>query len=812
MLRRSGDGSTRKWRMSRATDVNGQRGSSTVGAPPTSEGLLDPGALDANGPVSGGRSQFDLPKNARAFGDQLWGWRRPVLWAIGAIVLWIVLDHVLSKGLPVGVVVLGVIYGSLYALIAIGIVLVYRGNRIINFAQAQFGVIAAIVAIELVVTYHTNWFVAMLVGIVGSLFLGAVVQIVIIRRFRKSSRLILTVATIGLAQLLSGFSAIIPLEFCNPAQNQNCITAANTQSFNTPLHASFTISPVIFSGNDIVAVGGAAFIIIALALFLRFSRYGMAIRAAAENGDRATLLGIPVPRLDTIVWSLAALLSAMAILLRVPVLGFSGFQTVTGGGDDILLYTLAAAVIGGMDSLPLTAIAAVGIGIFQAGATWTFSNTVFVDATLVLVIIAALVVQRRRFARVSESESSTWRSVAEVRPIPRMMRKLPEIRWGIWSLRGLCLAVAIILPFVVASSNTYLFAGIVIYAIVGLSLLVLTGWTGQISLGQFGLAGFGGATTAMLFGQHGWNFIPATIVGTLIGAVAALIIGLPALRISGPFLAVTTFAFGISVSAYFLQSQYLPWFVTSSITRPTVFGQGWFSGDKGIYFLCLFWFVLIMLGVRSLRSSRIGRSMIATRDNEAAARAAALNTTRVKLTSFLISGAIAGFAGSLFVAYQLGVNYGAFSADINIALFSMVVIGGLGSLPGVVIGAIYVWGTQYFLTGGWAFVASGGGILILLMFLPEGLGGLLYMVRDRLLRYIARRRNLDVPGLARKAREEGADEGDTALIAEIAGEGAGPQASRVMAAADPVHPWDVADPVPAEQAGPGSTAGGRADQ
>lgn len=800
MLRRSGGGSRWTFSRSRPGVTDGPGDPEMLGSPRVAP------ATGVGSPTSDleetGVSRFGIPHSPRELGDTLWTRRRGLGWWAGAILAWVVLNAVLSKGLPLGVVLNGVVYGSTYALIAIGIVLVYRGSRIINFAQAQFGVIAAIVAIELVVQYHVNWFVAMLVGIAGSLFLGAFIQTVIIRRFRRSSRLILTVATIGLAQLLEGLSQIIPLEFCNPAQNQSCLTAANKQTFNTPLHTSFTVSPVTFSGNDIVAVVGAAILVVVLALFLRYSRYGMAIRAAAENGDRATLLGIPVPRLDTIVWSVAALLSAMAILLEVPVLGFSGFQTVSGGGNDLLLYTLAAAVIGGMESLPLTALAAEGIGIFNTLATWTWSNTTYVDASLVIVIVIALLLQRRKFARVSESDNSTWRSVAEVRPIPQMMRKLPEIRWSLWGIRAVLLAAAILLPVVIATSDVYLFANIVIYAIVGLSMLVLTGWTGQISLGQFGLAGFGGATTAMLFGMHGWNFIPATIVGTLVGALAALIIGVPALRISGPFLAVTTFAFGISVSEYILQPQYLPWFNTASINRPTVFGHNWFGSDSGIYYLCLFFFVLIMLAVRSLRASRSGRAMVATRDNEPAARAAGLNTTRVKLGAFLVSGAIAGFAGALFVAYQLGVNGQSYSPDINISLFAMVVIGGLGSIPGVVLGAMYVWSTNYFLTGGWAIIASGGGILILLLFLPEGLGGFLYMLRDRLLRVIARRRNLEVPGLFNRARSaEGADVGATALIAEIAGEGDGPQVGAVLTAADPRHADHTAEQPPAEHAG-----------
>jgi branched-chain amino acid transport system permease protein len=724
--------------------------------------------------------------------------RQAGTWSAAFLLAWAVLASILPKGLPPGVVLLGVVYGSLYALIAIGLVLVYRGSRIINFAQAAIGVLPAIVAIELAVTYHVNWFVAVLVGIAGAVLLGAVVQGVVIRRFRKSSRLILMVATIGLAQLLNGLSFVVPLEFCNPASNPACTNASSNQSFNSPLHASFSVYPVAFSGNDIVAVTGAALLVISLVLFLRRSRYGMAIRASAENRDRATLLGVPVPRLDVIVWCLASLLSAAAILLRVPVLGFNGFQTVSGGGDDILLRTLAAAVIGGMESLPVTAAASIGIGVFESLATWTFSNTVLVDASLVVVIVVALIAQRSRYSRVSQSDSSAWRAVAEVRPIPRSMLRLPEIRWGLVGGRLLLLVFAVVLPLLIPTSDTYLMAAILIYAIVGLSLLVLTGWTGQISLGQFGLAGFGGATTAMLFAQHGWNFVPAMVCGTLVGGLAALVIGLPALRISGPFLAVTTLAFGITVYSYFLQPQYLSWFVTPSLNRPTIFGHAWLSSDRGIYFLCLVCFLGALMAVRSLRASRVGRSFIATRDNVPAAEAASLDTTRIKLTAFLVSGAMAGFAGSIFVLHQRGVNQGSFSADINIALFSMVVIGGLGSMPGVVLGAVYVWSTQYFLTGGWAFVASGGGILFLLMFLPEGLGGLLYLLRDRFLRVVARRRDMEVPGLMRRpAREGGADEGDSALVREIATAGGGERAPRPEPV--PAPPGGAVSSAPAER-------------
>jgi branched-chain amino acid transport system permease protein len=134
-----------------------------------------------------------------------------------------------------------------------------------------------------------------------------------------------------------------------------------------------------------------------------------------------------------------------------------------------------------------------------------------------------------------------------------------------------------------------------------------------------------------------------------------------------------------------------------------------------------------------------------------------INSTRLKLTAFVISGAMAGFAGGIYALHQNGIFTGSFDAVVSIRLFSMVVIGGLGSLPGALLGAGYVQSTEFFLSGGWALLASGIGILVLLMFLPEGLGGLMYTVRDGILRRIAKRRKIIVPSLLADVRMETAE-------------------------------------------------------
>ena len=142
------------------------------------------------------------------------------------------------------------------------------------------------------------------------------------------------------------------------------------------------------------------------------------------------------------------------------------------------------------------------------------------------------------------------------------------------------------------------------------------------------------------------------------------------------------------------------------------------------------------------------------RDNEPAAQASSLNVPLLKLMAFAISGAIAGLAGGLYVLHQNGLNTDSFGPEVSLRLFTMVVIGGLGSLPGAILGAVYVRSVEFFIGGGWALLASGGGILLILLVLPGGLGAGVYRVRDEILRWVAKRRGIVVPSLLADIRQE----------------------------------------------------------
>ena len=336
--------------------------------------------------------------------------------------------------------IIGIVFGAINSLVAISIVLVYRASRVVNFAAAEFGSVAAVVAIELHIQLHTNYFLSILAGLVIAAALGALLEMTILRRFGNAPRLIVAVVTIGLAQILNGLSVVIPTEWSN---------GSNQGTFTTPFTTKFTISPVVFNGNYVLAIIVVPIVLALLVWFLRYTNYGVAIRAAADNGDRAKL-----QRLSTIMWTITGVLSALAVLLRVPILGFESFTSVSSGGLDLLLQTLTAAVIAGMTSLPVTVAAAIGLGVAEQLGAWTFHDATFVDAALLVIILLVLVLRRDRLTRAAETGITTWHNVRQVRAVPPEMAHLPEVAVGRRAIQLGLLGFGLLLPFLLPPART----------------------------------------------------------------------------------------------------------------------------------------------------------------------------------------------------------------------------------------------------------------------------------------------------------------------------------------------------------------------
>jgi branched-chain amino acid transport system permease protein len=288
------------------------------------------------------------------------------------------------------------------------------------------------------------------------------------------------------------------------------------------------------------------------------------------------------------------------------------------------------------------------------------------------------------------------------------------------------------------------------FAVLGLSIVVLTGWSGQVSLGQMGFFAIGATVGAKGTVDWGLDLTLALMLTALLGAAAAVVVGLPALRLQGIYLAVTTMAFALAMTFYVLNPRFdiAEWVPQGRVARPPLLGRVDVDGESAFYYVVLAVLVLLLLGLRGIRHSRTGRAMIAMRDNETGAQAYSLSATRIRLTAFAISGAIAAIAGCLAVHTSRGLGDQLFNPYSNLGVFSTAVVGGIASPFGAVLGALYIQGSRWFLPVQWQLLASGFGILLVLLIAPGGLGGIALRLRDRWLRSVATKAGVDAAGIA----------------------------------------------------------------
>jgi len=645
------------------------------------------------------------------------------------VALYVAVNAVHPLGL--GVLLKGVVVGGLSSLVAMGLVLVYRSARIINFSQQVIGGLAATVSVLMISGEGLSYWIAVPIGLAVAVLTGLLIDSVVIQRFVKAPRLILTVATIGVYQLLGAAELGLPNLFP---------LGKGSTNLTTPFTFHFFLSPFIFTGDDVVAIVVVPIALIGLYWFFVKTDYGVAIRGASDSNERALLLGIPTRNLSRITWMVAAGLSGVGAILSAPS-AIGGFTAGSLTSASTLLLPLAAAVLAGMESLPATVLWSLVLGIVNEAVFSIWLQTSYQDIAQFLVIIVGLLIVRSRRARGSGEfgELGNYVAVREVASIPHHLARLREVVVGRVVLLVAVLAAAVLVPLALPDSKQLLMADVAIYAIVGVSIVVLTGWAGQISLGQFAFVGVGAATSGALMVSQHVDFLLAIVASAAVGAVVAVVIGLPALRIPGLYLAVATLAFAVPVSSYLLSSQFVPWLNPNQVPAPVILGRISLGTQSSFYEVCLVVLVLAILVAHNLRRSRTGRSIVAVRDNAQNAAAYGVSPLKTKLLAFVISGAMAGVAGSLFEVSIGGIKSGGLSPDLSITVFVMVVIGGLGSITGAVIGAVYVQMVAYFLPESLQLLATGAGLLILLLVLPEGLGGLVFRARDALLAVLERR-------------------------------------------------------------------------
>jgi ABC-type branched-subunit amino acid transport system ATPase component/ABC-type branched-subunit amino acid transport system permease subunit len=638
----------------------------------------------------------------------------------------------------------GVVNGMVLGLLALGVVLVYRSTRVINLAVGNMGLPATGLMALLVINYGFPYWVALPIALVVGIAVGALIERAVIRRLFDAPRVIVLVATIGIAQLMQAVLASYP-----------DLERTRGQRFPAPL--AFTWEDVLglrITGPKLTILVVVPLLAFGLSWFLNRTVFGQTVQASATNADLARLSGIDPKMVQLFVWTIAGLLATISLLLLSANRGSIG--GLSNLGPNTMARALAAAVIAGMVSFPRALAAGVAIGVIQAHVQFVFINQGgLIDLLLFVVVAVAVAFQSRG----SAEEAGSFSFSARRRPIPQRLKEIWWVRGLSTTSLGLLLAIALVLPYLVTRPSRHLlYSSILAFAICALSMTIVTGWAGQLSLGQMAFAGIGalfaagfnrGLTVGVGIGDR-WEFFSVTfprvpylvsmlLAAGMAAAVAALI-GLGALRVKGLLLAVTTFAFAMAAQQYLYRRPMLNGGNSQSIPfRRGSLGPLDLTSQRAYYYLCLGVLVVLLVVVARLRSSGIGRSIIGVRENENTAAAYTVSPTRTKLLAFSLAGGIAGLGGALLGGLVQNIPYTErlFQITDSLRLVSIVVIGGLGTLMGPVVGALWVVGLPAF----WPdnelvpLFTSSIGLLILLLYFPGGLIQITYSARDALLRW-----------------------------------------------------------------------------
>lgn len=690
--------------------------------------------------------------------------------AVSTVVLSLVLFAVMATATQrTAVAGFGLVAGCSLGLQALGVVLVYRSSRVVNFAQVQLGAITGVLFAE-IVRHHallrltgfgcdgcpatpTAGALEYWIALAGTLLLAPLCSLILyfglMRPLARASRLVGTVATLAAATVLSYAGELIQNAF-DPNGGSLAGAPADTRPpVTAPLHLG---SVVVLNLGSWLTVVVAILALGSITLFLRRARVGRAIRAAADNEDRARSLGIGPVGVQAVVWLMAGTLSGLGVILDSMSTGVGGSSGVT---VPVVVAILAAAVLASLDSLPLALLSAVVLGILQQAVIAGNLDQGLRDLVVFAIIVGILLLRPREVTGRLAAAAGAWATSRETRPVPTALRELlPVRRMRRWTA-GVLALVVLGLPWVLSPSGTGQATQFVTYAIVGLSLLVLSGWTGQISLGQFGLAGVGAWVAAWLAGTASLPFWITVPTGAVAGMLAALLVGLPALRIRGLYLAITTLAFAEVVQTLLFGQKLGATLLPAHLDRPSILGLD--GGDERAFFYLL----VVIAGacafaVVGMRRSRTGRALIASRENEQAVQAFGVNLTRARLQAFVVSGFFAALGGALF-AYQVGgASGGGFTPGFSEKLFLMTVVGGLGAVAGPFLGAVFLaLATTLVDAGTGSAAVLAAGVIILLLSAPGGVAQIVASMRDAFLRRVADRYHVEVAAFA-----HGAGDGD----------------------------------------------------
>ncbi|MFZ2173931.1 MAG: branched-chain amino acid ABC transporter permease/ATP-binding protein [Rhodococcus sp. (in: high G+C Gram-positive bacteria)] len=644
-------------------------------------------------------------------------------------------DHVVFLALGLG-------NGAVYAALGLALVMTFRSSGVVNFST---GAVALYVAYtygllrkgellnpvpgmpkSLGLGEPMGVLPAMLISLAIAALLGVLIYAIVFRPLRAAPPVAKAVASIGVMLFVQ---ALLAVRVGTTPVSVKAILPSGV----------LTIGDMRIPADRLWFAAVILALAVALTLAFRWTRFGLATRAAAESEKGALVAGLSPERIAFGNWALSTMVAGLSGILIAPIV-----PLVPVSYTLFIVPALAAALVGNFSAMGWTVVAGLGIGMLQSEMTHLQSTVSWFPQSgmgelvpLVMILIFLVVRGKPLPSRGAIIQQTLGRA-----PRPKGLL-VPTLVSVVVALLGLLL-----------TSGSYRAAVIMtlILGVVALSQVVVTGFAGQISLAQLTLAGVSAFTLSRLGNDLGIPFPIAPILAALVATAIGVVVGLPALRIRGLPVTVVTLALAVFLETFWFRNSNLNGGLSGSgIDTPSLFGLDLGIGSGEAYpripfgILCLVVLTAVALGVAKLRTSRLGASMLAVRANERSAAAAGIDVARTKIKAFAIGAFIAGLGGALMGYQQTLATAQSYSVLAGIGLFAIVYIAGITCVSGGILAGVIGGGGLVFIVmdrllhlGNYYAILSGVFLVLTVIKYPEGLIGHLHEHSARIRRLLDR--------------------------------------------------------------------------
>ncbi|MFD7843574.1 ABC transporter permease [Nocardia sp. NPDC059764] len=590
----------------------------------------------------------------------------------------------------------GLVHGNAYALIAVGITLIFGVSNVINFAHGAIFAFGSVLGWWLIAQHGVPWWAALVVVVAVTALVGDVLAV---RPLRRAPAIAALLATVAVGLIIENVVALV--------------FGPDTRPFPQVLSTNnFQVGGVRFGTSDVVMFAITLLVMGGLWAFLRFSRHGLAIRATAQDPDAAAQMGIGVGRVQSLAFAIASGLGGLAGIF----VGLYNSNISPTSGGVVGMTGFVAATIGGLGSIPGAVLGGFVLGLVEAFGIYWFGDGYRDLITFGLLVIFLVLRPGGLLARppAIESEPMTGTFLGAGREL--------RVRWWHAPLAFGIAGVAI--PLIADDYGISVGTQILAYAIIAVSMTLVAGSAGQLAIGQAGPIAIGAYTSAVLTVSHGWAFLPAIVAAGVMAAVVSSVLAAPLWRLGGHYVAIATLGIGIVTVAIIRnwESVTRGSYGIFGIPAPSVFGVE-FTTHTDIFRLELVVLAAVVALIVGVQRSRLGIAIRAIGADEVAARSAGVPVRDYKALAFAVAAFCSGIGGALLAHQYSYIDPTVFNLPMSLLVVTILVLGGTASPYGAVLGAVVLIGAPELLrlAPSWRIVLYGLVLLLVVRFRPQGI-------------------------------------------------------------------------------------------